>query len=206
MRILIIEDDYITAQNLSAILASDGAILDTAELGEDGLRRAAEQVHDLIILDLSLPDMHGLSVLKTLRAANSHTPVLILSGDARFEMRSICLERGADDYLTKPFHSRELVARVHAIGRRVGGHAKLMGEAKEATAQMMLLTVRERDVLNQIAVGHSNKAVALLLGLSPRTVEVHRARLMKKLHASSFADVVRIQSAAARNAGTLLSA
>jgi len=198
MHILVIEDDFITAQNVGSILASDGATIDTVALGEDGIRRGTQHFHDLIVLDLALPDMHGLSVLKALRTANSYTPILILSGDASGDMRATCLERGADDYLTKPFHRRELVARIHAISRRVGGHARLMNEANEATSKLNLLTARERDVLNRIAVGHSNKATALILGLSPRTVEVHRAKIMKKLHASSFADVIRLESIAAR--------
>jgi two-component system, LuxR family, response regulator FixJ len=205
VRILVIEDDYVTAQNISAILASDGAVVETASLGEGGLVQAAQQIYHLIILDLSLPDIHGLVVLKTLRANNSHTPVLVVSGDASREMRTVCLERGADDYLTKPFYSRELTARVHAIGRRVGGHAKLMNEASEANCQLMSLTGRERDVLHQIATGYSNKSAAHLLGLSPRTVEVHRANIMRKLKASCFADIVRIQSAAARFNGEMMS-
>jgi len=198
VHILVIEDDYVTAQNISAILASDGAVVETASLGAGGLVRAMLQIHDLIILDLSLPDMPGLMVLKTLRANNSRIPILIVSGDASCEMRTVCLERGADDYLTKPFYSRELTARVHAISRRVGGHTKLLNEYNEANSQLMSLTERERDVLHQVAAGHSNKSAAHFLGLSPRTVEVHRASIMRKLKASSFADIVRIQLTATR--------
>jgi two-component system, LuxR family, response regulator FixJ len=201
MRILVVEDDYVTAQNISAILSSDGSVVETASLGEEGLERAKQLIYDLIILDLTLPDVHGLAVLKTLRAANFQTPVLVVSADASREMRTVCLERGADDYLTKPFYARELTARVHAICRRVGGHAKLMNEANDANALLMSLTPREREVLHEIAIGHSNKLAAHSLGMSPRTIEVHRAHIMKKLCATCFADVVRIQSAAARFTG-----
>jgi two-component system, LuxR family, response regulator FixJ len=201
MWILVVEDDYVTAQNISAILSSDGLVVEIASLGEEGLERAKQPIYDLIILDLALPDVHGLAVLKTLRAANFQTPVLVVSGDASREMRTVCLERGADDYLTKPFYARELTARVHAICRRVGGHAKLMNEANDANALLMSLTPREREVLHEIATGSSNKLAAHSLGMSPRTVEVHRAHIMKKLCATCFADVVRIQSAAARFTG-----
>jgi two-component system response regulator FixJ len=206
MHLLVIEDDYVTAQNISAILACDvGAVVEIANRGEEGLERATRQAYDLIVLDLSLPDIHGLVILKALRAVNSHTPVLIVSGDTSSYVRAACLERGADDYLTKPFAARELMARVRAIGRRTGDHTKLMHEASEANSQVMSLTERERDVLHQIAVGRSNKSTAHFLGLSPRTVEVHRAHIMKKLKASCFADVVRIQSAAARMTGNTMS-
>lgn len=106
------------------MLKSEGYVVDTTDLGEDGLEIGKIYDYDIIILDLMLPDMDGYDVLKALRAAKVETPILILSGLAEMENKIKGLGFGADDYLTKPFDKRELVARIQAIVRRSQGHAQ----------------------------------------------------------------------------------
>jgi two-component system, cell cycle response regulator CtrA len=123
MRVLLVEDDTATAQSIQMMLKSEGYICDTTDLGEDGLEIGKLYDYDIIILDIMLPDMDGYEVLRRLREARVETPILILSGLNEPDNKIKGLGFGADDYLTKPFDKRELVARVQAIVRRSKGHA-----------------------------------------------------------------------------------
>jgi two-component system cell cycle response regulator CtrA len=123
MRILLVEDDRATAAAIDLILRVEGFVCETADLGEDGLEISKVHEHDLIILDINLPDIDGYEVLRRLRDARNRTPVLILSGLAHIDNRLTGLGYGADDFMTKPFDKRELIARIHAIVRRDRGHA-----------------------------------------------------------------------------------
>jgi two-component system, cell cycle response regulator CtrA len=124
MRVLLVEDDTTTAKSIELMLKSEGFVVDTTNLGEDGLEIGKLYDYDIVILDLMLPDMDGYEVLRRLRAARVNTPVLILSGLAEPDNKIKGLGYGADDYLTKPFDKGELVARVNAIVRRSKGHAE----------------------------------------------------------------------------------
>lgn len=124
MRILVVEDDKVTAQSIALMLQSENMIVDHAEYGEEGLEIGKLYDYDLIILDLMLPDIDGYEVLRRLRDGRVETPVLILSGLAEMSNKVKGLGYGADDYLTKPFDKRELVARIQAIVRRSRGHSK----------------------------------------------------------------------------------
>jgi two-component system cell cycle response regulator CtrA len=123
MRILLIEDDSATAQSIQLMLKSEGYICDTTDLGEDGLEIGKLYDYDIMVLDLMLPDIDGYEVVRRLREARVETPILILSGLNEADNKIKGLGIGADDYLTKPFDKRELIARVQAIVRRSKGHA-----------------------------------------------------------------------------------
>ena len=123
MRVLLIEDDKPTVQSIELMLKSEGYVVDSTDLGEEGLEVGKLYEYDIIILDIGLPDMDGYEVLKRLRAAKVETPILILSGFAELDSKVKGLGFGADDYLTKPFDKRELMARLQAIVRRSKGHA-----------------------------------------------------------------------------------
>lgn len=124
MRVLVIEDDQATAQSLQMMLESEGMVVDTTDLGEDGLEIGKLYDYDIIILDLMLPDIGGIEVLRRLRDARVETPVLILSGLNEADDKVKGLGTGADDYLTKPFDKAELMARIQAVVRRSKGHAQ----------------------------------------------------------------------------------
>src|SRR6266704_2514124 len=123
MRVLLIEDDSAAAQSIELMLKSESFNVYTTDLGEEGVDLGKLYDYDIILLDLNLPDMSGYDVLKQLRVSKIKTPILILSGLAGIEDKVKGLGVGADDYMTKPFHKDELVARIHAIVRRSKGHA-----------------------------------------------------------------------------------
>ena len=126
MRVLLIEDDSATAQSIELMLKSESINLYATDLGKEGVGLGKLYDYDLILLDLNLPDMPGFEVLRSLRASKVGTPVLILSGIGGIEDKVRGLSFGADDYMTKPFHKDELVARIHAIVRRSSAHAQSM--------------------------------------------------------------------------------
>lgn len=123
MHILIIEDDKITNQNISLLLKRERMIPESAYSGRDGLELIKLYDYDLIILDLVLPDMKGIDILKQVRSHENKTPILVLSGLNQTDKKVECLNNGADDYMTKPYERIELLARVKALIRRSRGLA-----------------------------------------------------------------------------------
>jgi len=124
MRVLLVEDDPTTSKSIEMMLTHANLNVYATDLGEEGLDLAKLYDYDLILLDLNLPDMPGHEVLRQLRRSRVETPILILSGDDDTESKLKSFGFGADDYLTKPFHREELVARIHAIVRRSKGHSQ----------------------------------------------------------------------------------
>ena len=141
MRVLLIEDDSATAQSIELMLKSESFNVYTTDLGEEGVDLGKLYDYDIILLDLNLPDMSGFEVLRTLRVAKVKTPILILSGLAGIEDKVKGLGFGADDYMTKPFHKDELIARIHAIVRRSKGHAQSVINTGDLTVNLDQKTV-----------------------------------------------------------------
>lgn len=145
MRVLLVEDDTSVANSIVTMLKSESFVVDTAYLGEDGLEIGKIYDYDIILLDLMLPDIDGYEVMRRLRAANINTPILILSGltDMAHKVRGLGI--GADDYLTKPFHKNELVARIQAIIRRSKGHAQSVINVGRLSVNLDIRTVQIDD-------------------------------------------------------------
>ena len=141
MRVLLIEDDSATAQSIELMLKSESFNVYTTDLGEEGVDLGKLYDYDIILLDLNLPDMSGFEVLRSLRVSKVKTPILILSGLAGIEDKVKGLGFGADDYMTKPFHKDELVARIHAIVRRSKGHAQSVIQTGDLVVNLDTKTV-----------------------------------------------------------------
>ena len=163
MRVLLVEDDPTTAQSIEMMLKSAGMVVDATDLGEDGLEIGKLYDYDIIILDLMLPDIDGMEVLRRLRDARVETPVLILSGLTESGQKVKGLGTGADDYLTKPFNKEELIARIQAIVRRSKGHAQsiistgrlavnLDARIVEVDGQSVHLTGKEYGILELLSL------------------------------------------------------
>jgi two-component system cell cycle response regulator CtrA len=163
MRVLLVEDDAATAASIELMLRAESFICDTTDLGEDGLEIGKLYDYDIIILDLMLPDIDGYEVLRRLRAARVRTPILILSGLGELDHKIKGLGFGADDFLTKPFDRRELIARIQAIVRRSKGHSEslirtgklivnLDSRVVEVDGQPLHLTGKEYGILELLSL------------------------------------------------------
>ena len=163
MRALLIEDDAGVAKSIELMLKVEGICVYRTDLGEEGVDLAKIYDYDIILLDLNLPDMSGYEVLRSLRSAKVVTPILILSGLASIEDKIRGLGLGADDYLSKPFHKDELIARIHALVRRSKGHANsviaigdlivnLEARNVELHGQKLHLTGKEYQMLALLAL------------------------------------------------------
>jgi two-component system cell cycle response regulator CtrA len=146
MRVLLIEDDPATAQSIELMLKNESFNVYTTDLGEEGVDLGKLYEYDIILLDLNLPDMSGFEVLRSLRVSKVKTPILILSGLAGIEMKVKGLGFGADDYMTKPFHRDELVARIQAIVRRSQGHAQSVVHTDDLAVNLDAKTVEINHV------------------------------------------------------------
>ena len=145
MRVLLIEDDPTTAKSIEMMLLSEGFNVYSTDMGEEGLDLGKIYDYDIILLDLNLPDIHGYEVLKELRESKVLTPVLVLTGMTEITNVVKALGKGADDYVTKPFHKQELVARIHAIVRRSQGHAESVIETGKLKVNLDAKTVQIDD-------------------------------------------------------------
>jgi two-component system cell cycle response regulator CtrA len=163
MRVLLVEDDTSTAKSIELMLKSEGFIVDSTDLGEDGLEIGKLYDYDIIILDLMLPDIDGYEVLRRLRGARVRTPILILSGLSEPDKKVRGLGFGADDYLTKPFDKAELIARIQAIVRRSKGFSEslirtgkllvnLDTRTVEVEGQPLHLTGKEYGILELLSL------------------------------------------------------
>ena len=158
MRVLMVEDDPSTAKSIELMLQSEGMVVDTAGLGEDGLEIGKLYDYDIILLDLLLPDMDGYEVLRRLRASKVETPVLILSGMGEADKKVKGLGFGADDYLTMAFDRAELIARIQAIVRRSKGHSQSVIQTGD-----LLVNLDNRAVyLNSVPLHLTTKEYGIL--------------------------------------------
>ena len=208
MRVLLIEDDSATAQSIELMLKSEGFNIYTTDLGEEGVDLGKLYDYDIILLDLNLPDMSGYEVLKTLRVAKIGTPILILSGLAGTENKVRGLGFGADDYMTKPFHKDELVARIHAVVRRSKGHSQsviytgklavnLDTKTVEVNKQRVHLTGKEYQMLELLSLRKGTTLTKEMFlnhlygGMDEpelKIIDVFICKLRKKLAASTGGD------------------
>jgi two-component system cell cycle response regulator CtrA len=152
MRVLLIEDDSATAQSIELMLKSESFNVFTTDLGKEGVDLGTLYAYDIIVLDLNLPDMSGFDVLRSLRVSKVKTPILILSGNAGMENKVKGLGLGADDYMTKPFHRDELLARIHAIVRRSQGHAESVVQIGDLVVNLDAKTVEINHVRVHLTV------------------------------------------------------
>ena len=163
MRILLVEDDAMAAESLGIALKTAGFSFVVANLGEEAIDLARAYEFDLILLDLSLPDVNGMEVLRTLRGGKNSTPIMILSGTSGADVKVRTFAGGADDYVTKPYDRHELVARIEAVVRRSQGHplsvirtgditVDLGSKTVEVNGALVHLTVKEYEILELLSL------------------------------------------------------
>lgn len=193
--IFVVDDDELMRDTLSAVFVPEGCRVTCFAEGQSFLSAARLRAPACILLDVNMPDRSGLDVLRELGAPHYPAPVLIVSAQRDVPTAVSAIRGGALDFIEKPIEAVAVVARVRAAiagwTRRSNGHGLLTdGLSKVRGAER--LTPRESEVLGKVVGGASNKEAGRMLGISPRTVEVHRARIMDKLGARNAADLVRI--------------
>ncbi len=188
-RICLVEDDEPVRSSLSAVLESWDYEVDTFEDGESFLAKGPGQELACILLDVKLPGIDGLTLLSEIRKNDRTTPVIILTGHGDIAMAVRALRSGAQDFIEKPYDDEELVQRIQAVQSSM---TVIPADAQHYADILSLLTPRETDVMQEVVAGHANKMIAHRLGLSPKTVEIHRARVMEKTKAKSLSHLVRI--------------
>ena len=192
--IFIVDDDALVRGALDAVLSREGYQVTGFAEGASFLTAARARTPTCVILDVKMPGQSGLEILKELNAQQYPAPIFIISGEGDIPMAVEAIKSGALDFIQKPFDAATLVTQVREAVEAWGRRARSSGSADFLSKQFAghdLLTARERDVLGQIASGLSNKEAGRELGISPRTIEVHRARIMDKLEAKNAADLMR---------------
>lgn len=191
-QIFLIDADPAGRELLSRQLATEGFGVTDFTDGATLVSAAREVQPACIVLDVSPSGPCGLEVLKALKAAHHPSPVVVMSGQGSIPMAVDAIKSGATDFIEKPCDTGQVVSRLKEAIADCQQRGKSRSRLAATFPGMELLTPREREVLEQIAGGSSNKEAGRLLGISPRTVEVHRARIMEKLNAKNAADLVRI--------------
>jgi len=189
--VFIVDDDLDIRESLSMLLQSAGYETRAFESATSLLNSDVPDRLGCLIVDVQMPEMDGITLQKELTGRRSPLQVIVMTGHADIPIAVGAMKAGAVDFLEKPFDEPvllESVRRALARASTVGDQAK---EARNAAARMALLTERERQVLDLIVAGKANKVIAHELSISPRTVEIHRARVMEKMDAGNLADLVR---------------
>jgi FixJ family two-component response regulator len=190
--IFIVDDDPSVRAALALVLSGEGFLVTGFDEGEAFLDAARARTPGCVLIDLHLPGCSGLDVLRRLDAQRYPAPVLVISGRGDIPAAVDAIRNGALDFIEKPFDLNVVATRVREA---IGAWANLNRNGSILSYDFPgheRLTARERDVLERIAHGASNKEAGRELGISPRTVEVHRARIMEKLAAKNAADLMRI--------------
>ncbi|HEY6984020.1 response regulator transcription factor [Reyranella sp.] len=192
----VVEDDEAMRESLVAVLGDAGYDVRAHAHAEAFLARADAAAAGCVVSDIRMPGMDGLALLRRLRDEGRALPLLLITGHGDVALAVAAMKAGAVDFLEKPFEPGRLLAAVEDALKTHGSRTGEDQAAQAARRQLEALTPREREVLECLVVGHSNKDTANLLGVSPRTVEFHRAHLMDKTGARGLPDLVRLWLAA----------
>jgi FixJ family two-component response regulator len=191
--VVVVDDDAAVRDALSILLQMEGLRVTTYDSGDAFIADALRLKPRCILLDVHMPGRSGLDILDAIGGSSYRAPILMISGQGDVPMAVHAMKHGAFDFIEKPFDASVVIKRVReALAQAGSGPAVLMDGRLPAFAGHETLTAREIDVLEQIVAGASNKEAGRLLGISPRTIEVHRARIMEKLKARNTAELVRI--------------
>ena len=193
--IFVVDDDPAVRETLSLVLSASGYQVICFADGAALLAVARSRTPSCILLDVHIPGKSGLDILRELRGEDYPAPIFMISGQGDISMAVSAIKNGALDFIEKPFRGSEIVAR---LDEAIDAYARRQAEGQASKVASLHfpgrepLTRREREVLEQFASGASNKEAGRQLGISPRTIEDHRANIMKKLGARNAADLIRI--------------
>lgn len=188
----IVDDEDAVRRSAAFMLKTSGYDVQSWESGVAFLKDGRHLARGCVLLDVRMPEMDGLEVQDAMKEKGIDLPVVILTGHGDVSIAVRAMKAGAVDFIEKPFEKAMLVSAIEAAFERLRNASAEASRAEGAKIRIANLTARERDVLHGLAQGLPNKTIAYDLGISPRTVEIHRANLMIKLDARSLSDALRI--------------
>jgi len=188
----LVDDDPEIRRSLSLLLESvalETRTYASADEFLDGFEASLDRLA-VVLIDVRMPGMSGMTLLERLRVEQPSLPIIVITGHGDIDMAVRAMKLGAMDFISKPFGPQDLLDRIQDALSKGAQTAARVASAREAAARLQTLTAREREIFDRIVSGEANKAIALDLGLSVRTVESHRASLMEKLGARTLVDLV----------------
>lgn len=188
----VVDDELPIRRSVAFVLQSAGYFPKTWSSGAEFIRHIKRPQRACVILDLHMPDIDGLGVQDWMNAHGVLLPVIILTGQGDIQTAVRATQNGALDFLEKPVSRHALLEVVERAFNQLDDLSTHVDRREHARRRLGVLTDREQEILDRLARGHSNKEIALMFGISPRTVEVHRANIMLKLRVPSFPDALRI--------------
>lgn len=188
----LVDDDEAIRHSASFMLRHEGFVVKTYEDGVSFLEQLDSKARGCVLLDLRMPRMDGLAVQQKLTEKGNDLPVIILTGHGDVPVAVQAMKAGAVDFVQKPYEKQTLLKAIERAFEQMDQEVSNSARAREAKARLTALTAREREVLERLVQGLTNKAIAEDLGISPRTIEIHRANLMMKLEADSLSSALRI--------------
>lgn len=190
--IYVVDDDEAVRDSLQALLESRGFAVAAYDSAEAFLPAYRPGGSGCALVDLRMDGMDGIALLERLRADGIRLPVVLITGHGDVPVAVRAMKAGAADFIEKPYSNETLLSSVARVLEAETAASGMSPEAAEAASRIAQLTPREREVLDQLVLGHPNKIIAHHLDISPRTVEIHRANLMKKMQADSLSHLVRM--------------
>ena len=201
--VFVVDDDAAVCGAMARLLGVEGHAVFAFQCAESFLARLDPDAQGCIILDVAMPGLNGLALQQALAERGNHMPIIFLTGQADVPMCAQAMKRGAIDFLTKPVDASVLLAAVARALEEDGLLRKARAQRKATESRLATLTAREREVLIQVIAGRLNKQIASDLGTAEKTVKVHRARGMEKMHVRSVAELVRIVERARADSSNL---
>ncbi len=189
LAVFVVDDDEAMRDSLDFLLSSAGCAVRTFEAAERLLEALTDGNCGCVVTDVRMPGVDGLELLRRIKAARPSLPVVIITGHGDVPLAVEAMKLGAADFVEKPFDDERLIGVVQAA---LAGAPREADPSNEIGARVASLSSRERQVLDGLVAGLSNKAIARVHDISPRTVEVYRANLMAKMQAASLSDLVRM--------------
>lgn len=191
-KVFLVDDDPSVRKALTRLLSSFGYRVEAFSSAEEFLAQRIDEEDACLVLDVRMPGLDGMQLQNQLTEMNSSTPIIFITGHGDIPMSVRAMKAGAVDFLPKPFEADALLAAVQSAISRGREMHRLRRERDEIQELVGTLTAREREVMLYVVTGMLNKQIAYQLGISEKTIKVHRARVMEKMRAGSVAELVRL--------------